>query len=428
MLSRGIECSKALVSPLSACWLAVAAVLGAALSGCSGSDAFPQDFDAAKALAARRGVPVLLDFSTTWCGPCQAFANDLQGDPELRDGIHRRVVFLPLDADKDEGQQLVRRFPVRAYPTFVLVDPRGAYLAHFAGYGGKATFLQRVDAVLAGAVPLEERRARFGRAPTARDAEALAAYARDTGDDEAATALLRRAEQLGGASGPYAEFERALRRLDESDFGRITADEKKRDALYRERLAAASDAVLAALASPTLDAERKVRLALQLVDRSTVSRWYGTAPEQASLLRGVVAAAAAAVAATGGKGVDPELAEELQLQVLLRVTRDADGALALRQQWLGEGWEKDRDRLLALAMFCLDEEIALDRAAGFAQAAADMSPPGWKRAAALSTLAEIEGARGHRGLAIATARRALAEDPGNEGLVFVEKRVRGELR
>ncbi len=120
------------------------------LAGCApGEQQRFHSFEEAKADAAKRGVPVLLDFSARWCGPCKTFARTRTSDDHLRQVLDTKVAFLALDAESGEGAELARIYPVDGYPTFVVVRADGGYVTHFSGFGGPEEWIHRLDAALA---------------------------------------------------------------------------------------------------------------------------------------------------------------------------------------------------------------------------------------------------------------------------------------
>ena len=88
-----------------------------------------EHFDELLADAAARGVPVVVDFSATWCGPCQSIAPAFAA---LAAEHAERALFVKVDVD--ECSEVAERFDVASMPTFVLLAPGGGdELARVAG-------------------------------------------------------------------------------------------------------------------------------------------------------------------------------------------------------------------------------------------------------------------------------------------------------
>jgi thiol-disulfide isomerase/thioredoxin len=74
---------------------------------------------------ASRSAPTLLEFSATWCGPCQATRPEVE---RLKDeGYPVRVI------DVEESPSLAKRYKIVPIPAFVVVDSEGHELARRTG-------------------------------------------------------------------------------------------------------------------------------------------------------------------------------------------------------------------------------------------------------------------------------------------------------
>jgi thiol-disulfide isomerase/thioredoxin len=72
-----------------------------------------------------RGEPVLLDFHTEWCSPCRAMR------PAIAKLIDAGYPVRSVDGDREKD--LVRKYGVDAFPTFIVVDEDGRALARVEG-------------------------------------------------------------------------------------------------------------------------------------------------------------------------------------------------------------------------------------------------------------------------------------------------------
>lgn len=91
------------------------------------------DFPAALARAKAEHKPLFIDAWATWCHTCLSMQAYVFPDPALAPFAHR-FVWLSLDTEKEGNAAATGRYPVKAYPTFFVVDPDdGAVAARWAG-------------------------------------------------------------------------------------------------------------------------------------------------------------------------------------------------------------------------------------------------------------------------------------------------------
>jgi len=94
------------------------------------------DLDAAIAQANSASKKVIVDFETTWCGPCKTMDDWIWTDAAVATLLHQNYIGVKLDGDIEKA--LVKRFDVKGYPTMVILDGSGAVLKTVVGYQSSA--------------------------------------------------------------------------------------------------------------------------------------------------------------------------------------------------------------------------------------------------------------------------------------------------
>ncbi|MCF0172266.1 MAG: redoxin family protein [Bacteroidales bacterium] len=104
--------------------------------------------------------------STTWCGPCKAFAKEMIPSKEVGDYVNPKYVFMHFDVDKEDPNSIQDTYGIAAYPTFLILDGKGAELGRFVG-GSRTVeqFAQKEQAALNS--PLSAAKKAFKEDPVA---------------------------------------------------------------------------------------------------------------------------------------------------------------------------------------------------------------------------------------------------------------------
>ncbi len=103
-------------------------------------------FDAAK----RKDQIVMIDFFTTWCGPCKLLDKNIYQNPAFK-AYTEKMICYKIDAEKGEGIGMANKYNIRVYPSVVFVDASGLEIERKIGYDPDLNhYLKEIDRILEG--------------------------------------------------------------------------------------------------------------------------------------------------------------------------------------------------------------------------------------------------------------------------------------
>ncbi len=101
----------------------------------------------AKATAGKKMI--FIDCYTKWCAPCAKMAMQIFPMEECANYFNPKFVCLKVDMEAGEGKELMKKFDVTAFPTFLILDSKGAELNRIVGAANDASsFIKRVEEAL----------------------------------------------------------------------------------------------------------------------------------------------------------------------------------------------------------------------------------------------------------------------------------------
>jgi thioredoxin-related protein len=106
----------------------------------------------AQAVSKKTSRPVLIYFTTDWCGYCKVMEKETFTQEAVQKQASKYVA-VKLDAEK-AGKAAAAKYSVSSYPTFVMLDPSGKEMGRVNGYKAASDYMTRIDQILAGKAEL----------------------------------------------------------------------------------------------------------------------------------------------------------------------------------------------------------------------------------------------------------------------------------
>jgi YHS domain-containing protein len=100
------------------------------------------DYGFARQESKRLGLPLLIHFSTSWCGPCKQMEQETLHSKALLATFGTQLLALKIDADEDPG--IFKAFRGESLPTDVIVAPNGVIVFHTSGYQPTQRYMANV--------------------------------------------------------------------------------------------------------------------------------------------------------------------------------------------------------------------------------------------------------------------------------------------
>lgn len=101
--------------------------------------------DALQAEAGRENKWLIVDFTASWCEPCQRMEAGTFPDAELGRYVNGRFVAGQVDTDLASGKAIAAQLGIKAYPTIIIFDERGREVRRITGYRSATGLLRELQ-------------------------------------------------------------------------------------------------------------------------------------------------------------------------------------------------------------------------------------------------------------------------------------------
>lgn len=94
------------------------------------------------------GKYILLDCCTEWCGPCRLMEKEVFPLKKVGNYINSKFIFVRCDMEKGEGPELGKKFSVKGYPTYIILNDKDSVVHQFSGYKNAEAFLMELKGAI----------------------------------------------------------------------------------------------------------------------------------------------------------------------------------------------------------------------------------------------------------------------------------------
>jgi thioredoxin 1 len=99
-----------------------------------GIEFFDGNFHQALLKSQELNKPIFLDVYATWCGPCKQLKKTTFKDEKVGKYFNENFINIAIDGETAEGQELIRKYSIRSYPSLLILDSKGIVKTRTTGF------------------------------------------------------------------------------------------------------------------------------------------------------------------------------------------------------------------------------------------------------------------------------------------------------
>lgn len=106
---------------------------------------FKGTYEQALAKAEKQNKLIFIDCYTSWCVPCKKLAAEVFPLKKMGDLYNENFINIQVDMEKGVGIELTKKFGITAFPTLLLINPKGYKIDQIVGYWEADTLISWAD-------------------------------------------------------------------------------------------------------------------------------------------------------------------------------------------------------------------------------------------------------------------------------------------
>lgn len=91
--------------------------------------------------AKREDKLVFLNLYASWCGPCKMMKMYTLSNKEVGGFFNENYINVSLDGEKGKGLEIMTKYNLRSFPSYLFIDGEDKVVAHITGYFPPKDFL-----------------------------------------------------------------------------------------------------------------------------------------------------------------------------------------------------------------------------------------------------------------------------------------------
>jgi thioredoxin-related protein len=107
----------------------------------------PAELNRALEKARKEDKLVMVDFYTDWCYWCKVLEKKTFSDPVIKEKIKEKFILIRLNAEKQDGIELAKRYGIHSYPLCMFINPDKQVVSMVAGYAKPDYYGTLLDSV-----------------------------------------------------------------------------------------------------------------------------------------------------------------------------------------------------------------------------------------------------------------------------------------